>query len=45
MQFGWSPLHFAVHSGHLAVVKQLVNVVKLPVEQKTKVQVDCLHVN
>ena len=43
IQFGWGPLHFAVYYGHLNIVKQLVNVCKLPPEQKTKVQVakDC----
>ena len=43
LQFGWGPLHFSVYYGHLIVVKQLVNVCKLPPEQKTKVQVakDC----
>ena len=38
MQFGWSPLHFAVYYGHLNIVKPLVNVCKLPPEQKTKVR-------
>ena len=37
MQFGWSPLHFAVYYGHLNTVNQLVNVCRLPPEQKTKV--------
>ena len=38
MQFGWSPLHFAVYYGHLNIVNQLVNVCRLPPEQKTKVR-------
>ena len=37
MQFGWSPLHFAVYYGHLNTVNQLVNVCRHPPEQKTKV--------
>ena len=37
MQFGWNPLHFAVYYGHLNTVNQLVNVCRLPPEQKTKV--------
>ena len=37
MQFGWSPLHFAVYYDHLNIVNQLVNVCRLPPEQKTKV--------
>ena len=37
MQSGWSPLHFAVYYGHLNIVNQLVNVCRLPPEQKTKV--------
>ncbi len=50
IQFGWSPLHFAVYYGHLNTVSQLVNVCRLPPEQKTKVRTyvqvakDCLHV-
>ena len=40
MQFGWSPLHFAVYYGHLNIVNQLVNVCRLPLEQKTKVRTD-----
>ena len=45
MQFGWSPLHFAVYYGHLNIVNQLVNVCRLPPEQKTKVHTGgCLHV-
>ena len=39
MQFGWSPLHFAVYYGHLNIVNQLVKVCRLPPEQKTKVHI------
>ena len=38
MQFGWSPLHFAVYYGHLNIVNQLVNVWRLHPEQKTMVR-------
>ena len=38
MQFGWSPLHFAVYYGHLNIVNPLVHVCRLPPEQKTKVR-------
>ena len=40
MQFGWSPLHFAVYYGHLNIINPLVHVCRLPPEQKTKVRTD-----
>ena len=44
MQYGWTSLHLAAHSGHLHLVKKLIKVCGMPPDQQSKVQVDCLCV-